>query len=1627
MKPNPTASTSSSIVEILQARAASTPDRNAYQFLSYGNGADVALSYGELDAAAHAIAAHLRSCTVPGDRALLLYRPGLDFVQGFLGCLYAGVIAVPAYPPHPTRPARDLPKLRAIAGDARPAAILSSAAVLDACEPLFAEAADLGRIRRIATDTLPVAGRGGDIRVDPDHLAFLQYTSGSTGTPKGVMVSHANLMHNERAIATLFGADEDSTIVGWLPMYHDMGLIGTMLHGIYTGASCVLMSPMDFLEQPLRWLEAITRFRAHTSGGPNFAYDLCVRRVSEEQKANLDLSSWQIAFNGAEPVRAATLARFAEAFATSGFRSTAFFPCYGLAEATLAVSGGLKTDEPEVRRFDDSAPLVGCGTSVEEQRIVIVDPETREPRNDGQTGEIWVSGPSVAQGYWEKPEQTAETFGGHLAGTNEGPFLRTGDLGFLDNGALFVNGRRKDLIIIRGRNHYPSDIEVTVEQSHPALRPGCGVAFSVDIDGAERLVVVQEVDRQHRAQANDEVAEQVRRRLAEEHEVALHALVLIKTGYIPKTTSGKVQRSLTKQLFLERSLAPVAEWTWAAAEPSQESDTGVNTVAELAAGLLGRKAAELDPHAPLFALGFDSLQLLELKSTIERRCGVALQVAHLLNDTGLATLAAHVEAARNATPAAPIARTSGDQPLSNPQRRLWFVDQLAAGATYNETLAMRLNGPLDADALERAVNVLVERHEALRTTFPVVDGKPVQRRNESVRIALARHTRSDAQRLIADAAAKPFDLSRGPLLRAVLVTVAPEEHVFAVILHHIAGDGWSSSILLRELGAAYSGETLAPLPVQYADHAAWMRDRLKDGLLAEQLAYWRTALAGAPTTLALPLDRKRPAVRTTAGATLRFAVPRELENRLRQIARDENATLFMTLLAAFNLLLHRYSGQDDILVGTSVAGRNHADVEGLIGFFVNTVVLRGDLSGDPTFRELVARVRKTALGAYAHQEVPFEVLVDELKPERTLAQTPLFQAAFVMQKFEQAIRLGSVRGELMPIDSGTAKLDLSLSMDETPNGLTGALEYNTGLFDETTVVRMLADFERLLVFVAKEPSQPLSAMQLLTREEREQVRVRNEQRDQVRAQRERTPAPPADPMQQKLAQLSPEKRELLLRTLRNRKAEAGPAKIVARKRESDEVPASFAQQRLWFLWQLEPESVAYNMAGALRLHGTLDHEAMRRCLDEIVRRHETLRTTFRENAEHLPVQVIGPAGRGMAMQRISLAHLPEGEREAEAARLASVEGHTPFDLSTGPLFRATVIDLGPDDHAFLLTMHHVISDGWSVGLLIREIVALYDSELRGLPSPLPELEVQYADFSEWQRELLSGETLERYWKYWLDQLGPQFADSELPTDFPRPPHYTDRGAMKLAIIDRELTAKLKAFCLQERVTIFPLLLAGIQTVLHCQTGAEKVVIGTDVANRNRAETEPIIGFFVNQLVMQTDFSGNPTLRDAVRRAWETALGAYAHQDFPFDFLVKKLNPKRDPSRTPLFSVKFVLQNTPASQFSLADLTIGDLTYENETAKFDLLFSIQEGEGELKNAVMYKTDLFKATTIERLQRHLEFTLATFIAAPEMRLDAFRAGLLDHEREYQKARQNEFKEASRRKLKFNNPTKEKANTK
>ena len=570
----------STFVDLLRWRATQQPARRAYTFLRDGESDEVHLTYRELDRLARAIGALLQAQDMPGQRALLLYPPGLEYIATFLGCLYAGVIAVPVYPPNPAWLDRTLPRLRSIVLDARPAVVLTTTPIQSLSGALAAHDPAFQPLRWLATDLLmdDQVGDWRDPEVQSDTLAFLQYTSGSTATPKGVMVSHGNLLQNEALIQRAFELTEDSLVVGWLPLYHDMGLIGNVLQPLYTGFPCVLMSPVDFLQHPFRWLQAISRYRATVSGGPNFAYDLCASKITPEQRATLDLRSWSVAFNGAEPIRSETLERFAATFAACGFRAEALFPCYGLAEATLFVSGGPKSAPPAVYAVHGAAleqnqivpanagdsgarTLIGCGQTWPDQQIAIVDPERLTRCAPDQVGEIWVAGPSVARGYWNQPEATEHTFQAYLADTGEGPFLRTGDTGFLvadgqaEKGELIITGRIKDMILMDGRNLYPQDIELAVEQSHPAIRPGCCAAFSVDISGQERLIVVAEVDRRYRQEAQpgapvvsvasldpQEVYRAIRRAVTAAHDVQTHDIVLLKTGSIPKTSSGKLQR-----------------------------------------------------------------------------------------------------------------------------------------------------------------------------------------------------------------------------------------------------------------------------------------------------------------------------------------------------------------------------------------------------------------------------------------------------------------------------------------------------------------------------------------------------------------------------------------------------------------------------------------------------------------------------------------------------------------------------------------------------------------------------------------------------------------------------------------------------------------------------------------------------------------------------------------------------------------------------------------------------------------------------------------------------------------------------------------------------------------------------
>jgi amino acid adenylation domain-containing protein len=1506
-------------------------------------------------------------------------------------------------------------------------------------------------------------------------------------------------------------------------------------------------------------------------------------------------------------------------------------------------------------------------------------------------------------------------------------------------------------------------------------------------------------------------------------------------------------------------------------------------------------------------------------------------------------------------------RPPGDSaPLSFAQQRLWLMDQLMPGAAlYNIPVAVRLTGVLDASAMEACLTEVVRRHEALRTTCGVVNGEPRQVIAPphpfelpffDLRERVAGEKESEMRRLIAAEVGTAFDLTRGPLVRASLLRLAEAEHVLVLTMHHIVSDGWSRGVLIREVTQLYAAfstgqpSSLPELPVQFADFAVWQRARLTDAAIEAQLAYWKQQLGGTLPVLELPADRPRPPVQTYRGATHMFLIPRRTSDDLRRLAREEEATLFMALLAVFQLLLRRYTGQQDISVGTPVAGRDRTELEGLIGLFVNTLVMRTDLSGDPTFRQLLSRTRETALGAFSNQDVQFERLVEELRPERDMSRTPLFQAMFMLQNAPPS-GISKLRGlsvEPLQIASVTAKFDVTFSFGETDDGLRGTLEYSSDLFDHATMERFASHFHRLAEEVAANPDEKISALPMLALAERRQLleEFNDTRRDyardltlvelfeqqvartpehvaliagdesltyaelNARAERlarhlrelgvtaeslvgvctERTPAMviallgvlkaggaylPLDPAypaerlsymledagvrvlltQRRLSEMSHPRGAVVLyldeprwreaasddwqpatpttRTTRpenlayviytsgstgqpkgvavthralanflhsmqrepgvtgddtlvavtslsfdiaalelylplicgarlvlasreeaadaprlqqlltgrqatvmqatpatwrmladagwrhdgslkllcggealprdladrlieggapvwnlygptettiwstlkqisqaeraitigrpidnthiyvldehlrpvalnvagdlyiggdglargylNRPdltaerfipdphsteagarlyltgdvarwraggeieflgrsdqqvkvrgfrielgeveaavcAEAGVRQCVAVVRETEAtgdqrlvayvvagegasapssselraalrgrlpeymvpsavvvvdelpltpngkvdrkalresdlagegsvseyvarstpteemlanvwagvlgveqvgagdnffdlgghsllatqvisqvrqifqvevamrdlfetptvaglaarverlvaegggiesaplvrvtrdgaLPLSFAQQRLWFIDQLMTGQPLYHVPTTVRLRGPLDAGVFEQCLAEIVRRHETLRTSF-PTVGGEPVQLISPAQEAWTLPLIDLSDLPESEQTAEINRLTSEDARRPFDLARGPVMRTTLARLGAEDHVVLFTLHHIASDGWSMGVLINEVATLYAAFVEGRQSPLPELPIQYADFAVWQREWLTGEVMESQLAYWREQLGEDLPVLELPADRPRPAIQTHRGATQMIVLPATLSEKLKTLSRREGATLFMTLLAAFQTLLFRHSGQEEIVVGTDIANRRRKEVEGLIGFFVNQLVLRTSLAGDPTFRELLGRVREVALGAYAHQDLPFDKLVQALEPERDLSRSPLFQAKLVLQNAPHENLELTDLSMSFIEIESGTTPFDFLLAMRDGREGLIGQLNYSTDLFDDATIVRFLERFRDLLAQVADAPDARLSSLR---------------------------------------
>ncbi len=1076
---------------------------------------------GELLERATHLAHGLRERAPAGARVLLAFEGGVEAVELFWACVLAALVPIPAPAPDLRLGARGWDRLHRIAEDADAALGVCGGGDRGEAPPA------LGPMAWVTPQTLwdahgaAPAGMADGAGVQPQDAAYLQYTSGSTQAPRGVVITHAQVLAHGQALAHVVGqrASLPARALSWLPWFHDYGLVMGVIEPLLRDSVSYLMPRRVFMRRPLRWLEAIARHGISISGAPDFAYAACVRALSREPGWSADLRCWRLASCGAEPVRAPTLAAFEAAFGPFGFDPAAFAPAYGLAEAVLTVSLSPQVRAPrrlvlsaaalEQGRVQPVAPdtpdartLVSCGPVLPGLMLQVVDPAAAHALGEAQVGEIWVRGPSVAQRYWQGAAD--EVFSTRLRGEGEA-WLRTGDLGFVYEGELYITGRLKDLIIVGGRNLYPQDIEAEALGAHPALAEGTALAFGVEAAAGEAVVVLAEARGRMALTEARAIAQAVRSAVSAAFEVEVAEVLVLRAGSLPRTASGKPQRALARERYRQdgwRAQAwPLGPEVAAAAPQGVYPAVAAAWDAVLGAG----RAA--DPQAHFFEQGGDSLTATQLVSRLRALSGVELSVRQLFESPTPAGLSRCLEHAATGAPAlAPTPLPVAVEPvLSFAQERMWFMQQLAPASTaYHMPLALRLLGRLDAQALQAAVDELVRRHDILRTVF-VLEGQTVRPRvRAEAPIAIetvqppgqARGADDPAvHALLARLSQQPFDLAGGPLMRLYLLPLGSDEHVFLIVQHHLIGDQWSFAVLARELAAAYArqhGGKPGPAPSapswQYADFAAWHRQWYAGCRHAQELAYWRQQLADLEP-LELPADHPRPPQPGYQGSRVRLPLTEHVLHRLTALGASHRASLAMVMMAAFKILLYRHSGQTDLALGMPIANRHHFATEDLLGTFVNTLVLRNRLDPCASFETFLAQVRHTALEAYAHQDMPFELLVRELGVGRDSSRSPLFQVLFNMVNVPLGeIEFPGLRWSRLDFDRQAAQFDVAVIVDAELDRSV-IFEYALDLFEPSTVQRWARHYLALLEAVVSMPTRPIAELPMLAPQELETLRA----------------------------------------------------------------------------------------------------------------------------------------------------------------------------------------------------------------------------------------------------------------------------------------------------------------------------------------------------------------------------------------------------------------------------------------------------------------------------------------------------------------------------------------------------------
>ncbi|MGI2902885.1 amino acid adenylation domain-containing protein [Tolypothrix sp. VBCCA 56010] len=2135
------------IHQLFEEQARKTPNKVAVIF------EDQQLTYHELNQRANKIAHYLQKQGVAPEVLVgLCVERSLDMIVGLLAILKAGGAYVPLDPALP----KEALALRL--QDVQVSLVISHSSLANNFEPMTNNF-EQTTVIYLDSDWETITQENDvnpNSKVTSENLVYVLFTSGSTGRAKGVAIEHRQLLNYLYAIIDQLNLPAGANFALVSTFAADLGntaifpclCTGGCLHVIsYERATDPAALAEYCRRHPIDCLKIVPSHLASllTSSSP--------RSILPRERLILggEATSWELI----EQIQ-----KYAQ--------DCPIFNHYGPTEATVGVLTYLVELNHDLY-CDPKSKTVPLGRSIPNTQVYVLE-ENLQPAPIGLSGEIYIGGTTLARCYLNQPEQTAVKFIPNPFSQEEGARLyKTGDKArYLPDGTIEFLGRTDHQVKIRGFRIELGEIEALLSL-HPNVREV--VVLATDSESSQKYLAAYVVPSQESPILNNELRNYMQARLPE--YMVPSTFVILKA--LPLTPNGKVDR---QALPVPNQVRPELETSFTTPRTPIEE-----VLAGIWARVLGTEYVGI--HDNFFDLGGHSLLATQVVSQIRETFQVELRLRSLFETPTLAGLAEVIETAVRAgqkLELPPIEHVSreGELPLSFAQQRLWFLDQLEPGNPfYNISRGVILKGSLNVTALEQSLNEIVRRHEVLRTNFRDVDGRPVQEIASALNITLPiidlrelseQERVASVRRLASSHAQQPFDLTQGSLLRTTLLRLKEEEHVLVFTIHHIVADGWSAGVIVHEVAALYESfcsakQSLLPeLSIQYADFAIWQRQWLQTEVQSSQMAYWKQQLGGNLPVLQLPTDRPRPAIQTFRGRKLPWQISKTLTEALKSLSQREAVTLFMTMLAAFKTLLYRYTNQADILIGSPIANRNRKEIEGLIGFFVNTLVLRTDLSGNPSFKELLRRIREVTLDAYAHQDLPFEQLVEELQPERNLSYTPLFQVMFILQNAPmEVLKLPDLSLSPLEVEPETAMFDLTVFLTETEQGLMGVFEYNSDLFDTATIERMHGHFQTLLEGIVANPDRHLSDLPILSATEQQQLLVDWNQTSAdypcicihqlFEAQVEQTPDAvavvfedqqltyqelnvranqlahylhslgvgpevlvgicverslhmvigllgilkaggayvPLDPAyphnrltfmledakvsvlltQKKLVaalaqhkakvvcldtnwqeiveqsnchpinqataedlayviytsgstgkpkgvqiphralvnflsamrlnikltqedillsvttlsfdiaalelylplivgarlvlvsreiavdgtqllewlissgttvmQATPATWRLLLaagwqgslslkilcggealdlelanellkrstelwnlygptettiwsavhqvktgnnlerrdgiisigRPIANTKfyildenlqpipvgvpgelhigglglalgylnqpeltaqkfipnrfndastsrlyktgdlvryrldgtieylgridhqvkirgfrielgeieallsehpgvqqavvlvqdnqvgnkrliayivpnlhqkltgdlmpqlrrslqeklpeymvpsafvtlevlpltpngkvdrrslaasgliqvesedifvapctpveeilagiwaevldvekvgihdnfftlgghsllatrvisqiqkvfevklplhrlfdkptvaklateiekavsiADSGlEATIIERISRSHELPLSFAQQRLWFLTQLEPESPLYNMPAAIRLEGQLNLTALQQSFNEILCRHEALRTNFK-TVEGRPIAVISSMTR-LLLPILDLSELPLNQQDGTVRQLALVEAQQLFDLKSELLLRVRLLRLSQQEHIVLLTMHHIASDGWSIGVLVREVTALYQAFCAGKPSPLPELPIQYADFAVWQRQRLQGETLEAQLTYWKQQLGNNLPVLQLPTTRPRTEVKTNRGATQSFLIPSNISQGLQTLSRQQDVTLFMTLLAGFQVLLQRYTNQDDIVVGTDVANRNRAEIESLIGFFVNLLVLRTDLSGNPTFGELLKRVRSVALGAYAHQDLPFEKLVEALQPERNLSNTPpLFQVLFVFQNAPMPPLELPGLTLNVLEVENKITRFDLALFLTETEQGILGKWQYNADLFDTTTITRMTGHFETLLNSIVFQPDIRISNLEM-LTEAERKQQAMQKTERK--------------------